>query len=62
MILNVKFQVEIPNEQLEKVIANVGYTKLVSHAYDYLRKTTYAAFHKDGQQEVKNLRMTIEKL
>lgn len=62
MILNIQFQVEIPKERLEKAIADIGYTKLVSHAYDYLRSTTYAAFHKKGIQEVKNLKMTIEKL
>lgn len=62
MILNIQFQVEIPDERLEKAIVNMGYTKLVSHAYDYLRKTTYEAFDKKGVQEVKNLKMTIEKL
>ena len=62
MILNIKFQVEIPEDRLEKAIANLGYTKLVSHAYEYLRKTTYEAFHQDGVQEVKNLEMTVEKL
>lgn len=62
MILNIQFQVDIPNDQLEKAIADIGYTKLVAHAYDYLRNTTYTAFNKDGMQEVKNLKMTIEKL
>lgn len=62
MILNIQFQVEIPNNKLEKAIADMGYTKLVAHAYDYLRNTTNTAFHKDGLQEVNNLRMTIDKL
>lgn len=62
MILNIQFQVEIPDEILEKAIVNMGYTKLVSHAYDYLRNTTYSAFNKEGVQKVKNLEMTIEKL
>lgn len=62
MILNIQFQVEIPDERLEKAIVNMGYTKLVSYAYDYLRNTTYSAFNKEGVQKVKNLEMTIEKL
>lgn len=62
MILNIQFQVEIPDEKLERAIASMGYTKLIPHAYEYLNNTLYKAFHKDGVQEVKNVKMSVEKL
>lgn len=62
MILNIRFQVEIPDERLEKAIVNMGYTKLIPHAYEYLNNTINKAFHKEGVQEVKNVKMSVEKL
>lgn len=62
MILNIQFKVEIPDERLEKAITNMGYTKLIPHAYEYLNNTLLKAFHREGVQEVKDIKMSVEKL